>query len=46
MEEQLEDLSAQGVIRPNVSSYGAPILFVPGKDGRWQVYIDYKAFNK
>ena len=34
LEEQIQDLLAQGFIRPSVSSYGAPVLFVPKKDGR------------
>ena len=35
MEEHVKDLLAQGFIRPSASPYGAPILFVPKKDGRW-----------
>ena len=46
MEEQVKDLLAQGFIRPSASPYGAPILFVPKKDGRWQMCIDYRALNK
>ena len=46
MEEQVKDLLAQGFIRPSASPYGAPILFVPKKDGRWCMCIDYRALNK
>ena len=46
MEEQVKDLLAQGFIRPSASPYGAPILFVPKKDGRWQMCINYRALNK
>ena len=34
LEEQIRDLLAQGFIRPSCSPYGAPVLFVPKKDGR------------
>ena len=34
LEEQIQDLLSHGFIRPSVSPYGAPILFVPKKDGR------------
>ena len=46
MEEQVKDLLAQGFVRPSASPYGAPILFVPQKDGRWHMRIDYRALNK
>ena len=34
MKEEIKDLLAQGFIRASASPYGAPILFVPKKDGR------------
>ena len=46
LEEQIHDLLAQGFIRPSCSPYGAPVLFVPKKDGRWLLCIDYRALNK
>ena len=46
LEEQVGDLLAQGFIRPSSSPYGAPVLFVPKKIGRWRMCIDYRALNK
>ncbi|KAK1432135.1 hypothetical protein QVD17_09027 [Tagetes erecta] len=43
---QLQDLLDKGFIRPSVSPWGAPILFVKKKDGSTRMCIDYRELNK
>jgi hypothetical protein len=43
---QLKDLLDLGVIRPSVSPWGAPIIFIQKKDGSWRLCIDYCQLNK
>ena len=35
-----------GLIRPSVSLWGAPVIFIRKKDGLWRLYIDYRQLNK
>ncbi|KAD6796106.1 hypothetical protein E3N88_07002 [Mikania micrantha] len=43
---QLQDLLDKGFIRPSVSPWGAPVLFVKKKDGSMRMGIDYRELNK
>ncbi|XP_074322839.1 uncharacterized protein LOC141659812 [Apium graveolens] len=43
---QLQELLEKGVIRPSVSPWGAPVLFVKKKDGSMRLCIDYRELNK
>ena len=45
LQAQIDDLLAQGQIRPSQSPYGVPVLVAPKKDGRWRVCIDYRTLN-
>ena len=46
LKEQLQDLLSKGFIRPSVSPWGAPVLFVKKKDGSMRMCIDYRHLNK
>ena len=43
---QLEESVKRGYIRPIVSPWGAPVLFVNKKDGTLKLCIDYRQLNK
>ncbi|GJS65788.1 pol protein [Tanacetum coccineum] len=42
LKEQLQELLERGFIRPSVSPWGAPVLFVKKKDGSMRLCIDYR----
>ncbi|GJS05722.1 putative reverse transcriptase domain-containing protein [Tanacetum coccineum] len=43
---QLQELLEKGLIRPSLSPWGAPVLFVKKKDGSFRMCIDYRELNK
>ena len=43
---ELQELLDKGFIRPSVSPWGAPVLFVKNKDGTLRMCIDYRQINK
>jgi hypothetical protein len=45
LKKQLDELIEHGLIRPSVSPYGAPVLFVKKKDGTRRMCIDYRQLN-
>nr|GEW60494.1 putative reverse transcriptase domain-containing protein [Tanacetum cinerariifolium] len=46
LKDQLQELLERGFIRPGVSSWGAPVLFVKKKDGSMRLCIDCHELNK
>jgi hypothetical protein len=43
---QLKELLDLGLIRPSVSPWGVPVIFIWKKDGSWRLCIDYRQLNK
>ncbi|KAH0679438.1 hypothetical protein KY284_020523 [Solanum tuberosum] len=46
LKEQLKDLIDKGFIRPSVSPWGSPVLFVRKKNGSLRMCINYRQLNK
>ncbi|GBG67275.1 hypothetical protein CBR_g88564 [Chara braunii] len=45
LRQQLKELIEKGWIRPSVSPYGSPVLFIPKKGGTLTMCIDYRGLN-
>jgi hypothetical protein len=46
LKEHIRELLEKGFIRPSSSLWGAPVIFVPKKDGTQRLCIDYRALNE
>ena len=46
LKAQLEELLSKGFIRPSISPWGAPVLFVEKRDGSLRLCIDYRQLNR
>ncbi|XP_074305802.1 uncharacterized protein LOC141641024 [Silene latifolia] len=45
LKKQLDELAEKGYIRPSVSPWGAPVLFIKKKDGSLRLCVDYRRLN-
>jgi len=46
LKEKIQELFDKGYIRPSTSPWGAPVIFVPKKDGTQRMCVDYRALNE
>jgi hypothetical protein len=46
LKEQLQELLHKGYIYPSASPWGAPVIFVPKKDGTQRICVDYRSLNE
>jgi hypothetical protein len=45
LKKKLQELLDKGYIRPSASPWGAPVIFVPKKDGTQRMCVDYRSLN-
>jgi hypothetical protein len=46
LKEHIRELVEKGFIRRSSSPWGAPVIFVPKKDGTQRLCVDYRALNE
>jgi hypothetical protein len=46
LKEHIQELLEKGFICPSSSPWGAPVIFVPKKDGTQRLCMDYRALNE
>jgi hypothetical protein len=46
LKEHIKELLEKGFIHPSSSPWGAPVIFVPKKNGTQRLCVDYRALNE
>ena len=45
VDQEVQAMLKQGVIRPSTSPWSSPVVLVRKKDGSWQFCVDYRKVN-
>ncbi|MEJ2229930.1 MAG: pol polyprotein, partial [Nitrospirales bacterium] len=46
LKQEIEDMLKMGLIRPSISPWASPMLYVPKPGGKWRLCVDFRKVNQ